>query len=607
MPCIEDWVSHPLNVIDGICKENGATTSDEVKEYFTERVHEAGHRIPSLNDISVDKLRSNSLVKFRCMVQDMFGPEYYLSEYECVSKSDGKTAMRSGKYRDMADCPLGYEVNFESTKNVTTEKHTFYCVPIPGETEWAKDGFAGKSARVQRGTGQTTSCKRALEDEDDMHDHVPVVMDEVMETAEHDGNPKRTKENNDVSQGPCGSSPMASSLNHPLPEEQGSPCIVHIYDKSEDIKLNDMVEFIGVVSIQPNFASFPEKKSDEMVDLSADNFMTEEEQAAHYPPTSLVPRIHCVLFQHMKHSNPCIPPEINEKKAASCLFEAVKLREDLISVLKSVLLGDALAAEYLLLHLVSSVYTRCGIMAVGQFALNVCGCPTQLGLPKQVAETLKALLPKCVYLPMNLDNLNSLSFVPKKDYTANRLMSGILQLSDSTELILDEIAMEAGNLNPGGVQNVTALGTLISWQKLEYDFNFYKTDFQSNVQVLVLSEGKSMLPCDCHVKIQGPWTMSENVVSCLSLQDLEKFRMYLGLVRCCAYSVSADMQNTLQEDFVQARQVNPSNMTADDFHMHLLVARLMALSCGSGSLTPELWEKVKHMESMRKVRLPSTQ
>jgi len=428
-----------------------------------------------------------------------------------------------------------------------------------------------------------------------------------MDTTNDHVNVKKSKDSNMAAPGPSSSSEMMSSLNHPLPDEQRSPCIVHIYDKYEDLKLNDMVEFIGVVSIQPAYASFPDQKSDDsnQMVLSADNFMSEEEQAAHYPPTSLVPRIHCVLFQHLKHSNPSIPVDVTEKQAETLLADIVKIRGDLQVVLKNLLLGDELAAEYLLLHLVSSVYTRCGIMAVGKFALNLCGCPTdsQLSLAKHIADTLKEFLPKCVYLPLNLDNLNSLSFVPKKDYTANRLTAGVLQLSDSTQMVLDETAMEAGKLNPGGVQSVTALGTIISWQKLEYDFNFYKTDFLSNVQILVVSEGKSMLPCDCQVKLH-PSTSNVDVINSLSPEVIEKIRVYLGLARFCGYSVSQDMQKKLQEDFVETRQANPASMTADDFHMHLLVARLMSISYGCSSLTQEVWEKVKRMESMRKARLP---
>lgn len=50
----------------------------------------------------------------------------------------------------------------------------------------------------------------------------------------------------------------------------------------------------------------------------------------------------------------------------------------------------------------------------------------------------------------------------------------------------------SGVLFPG-VANMTALGNMISWQRLEYDFNFHKQDFHTNILTLVLSEGKSIL------------------------------------------------------------------------------------------------------------------
>jgi hypothetical protein len=44
-----------------------------------------------------------------------------------------------------------------------------------------------------------------------------------------------------------------------------------------------------------------------------------------------------------------------------------------------------------------------------------------------------------------------------------------------------------------GVSNMTALGNVISWQKVDYDFNFHKQEFPANIVTLVLSEGKSIL------------------------------------------------------------------------------------------------------------------
>jgi hypothetical protein len=87
----------------------------------------------------------------------------------------------------------------------------------------------------------------------------------------------------------------------------------------------------------------------------------------------------------------------------------------------------------------------------------------------------------------------------RKDYDDNRLVSGILQLSSHTHLVLDETCLEPGKLDSNGVHNMAAICTLISQQKVDYDFHFYKLEFQTDIPVLVLSEGKSLLPVSCNV------------------------------------------------------------------------------------------------------------
>jgi hypothetical protein len=94
---------------------------------------------------------------------------------------------------------------------------------------------------------------------------------------------------------------------------------------------------------------------------------------------------------------------------------------------------------------------------------------------------LRELLDKSVYFPLSLDNLNTTNLVPQKDYTANRLKSGILQLSDGTHLILDETAMLPGQLQDQGVRNVKALSDVIEWQKVQYDFKYHTSEFLCNI------------------------------------------------------------------------------------------------------------------------------
>lgn len=44
------------------------------------------------------------------------------------------------------------------------------------------------------------------------------------------------------------------------------------------------------------------------------------------------------------------------------------------------------------------------------------------------------------------------------------------------------------------MRNVTTLGNLILWQKVDYDFSFHQMEFPCNINVLVTSEGRSLLP-----------------------------------------------------------------------------------------------------------------
>lgn len=64
---------------------------------------------------------------------------------------------------------------------------------------------------------------------------------------------------------------------------------------------------------------------------------------------------------------------------------------------------------------------------------------------------------------MILDNMNILNFVLKKDYIVNRLKSGVFQLLESINILVDEIVLEVGQLNGNGVKNIIVLGNVIFW------------------------------------------------------------------------------------------------------------------------------------------------
>lgn len=82
-------------------------------------------------------------------------------------------------------------------------------------------------------------------------------------------------------------------------------------------------------------------------------------------------------------------------------------------------------------------------------------------------------------------------------------MSGWLQLPDGTHLLVDETKMNAGVLQEQGVRNMADIHSLTLRQEVNYDFNYFRIPFHTNIPVLVLSEGKSMIPVNYYFLINS--------------------------------------------------------------------------------------------------------
>ncbi|XP_059050681.1 mini-chromosome maintenance complex-binding protein isoform X2 [Achroia grisella] len=298
---------------------------------------------------------------------------------------------------------------------------------------------------------------------------------------------------------------------------------------------------------------------------------------------------------------------------SAVLNEAGTARDHLMKALTELLLGDQLAAEYLICHLIANVYLRQDTMTLGQFCLNISNLPTEKypNYAKQLYDIIKQFVTKSYYLPLTIENMNTLALLPKKDYECNRLTSGILQLSNHTHLVLDETKMEQGTLDATGVGNITALGNMIQNQRVEYDFKYYKMDFDSDIPVLILSEGKSLLPSDYHLPLKPEDSsleifdaIVEAATYYLKEEIMNIIRVYLTSLKLVKYTMNEDLQ-FVEDDFIEMRSTSDSqnSVTADDLHRLLVLARLVSLSRGQNTLNKECWDITKSMESQRLQRL----
>uniref|UniRef100_A0A7N6F7M5 Mini-chromosome maintenance complex-binding protein n=1 Tax=Anabas testudineus TaxID=64144 RepID=A0A7N6F7M5_ANATE len=574
MPSTQDWINNPLGVVEGMfaASQNNPNSAWEAKavEFFKDKLKEKD--VPSLNDVPLHYLKPNSLVKFRCLIQDMFDPEFYMGVYETVDPSTKAKVLRCGKYKDVTECG----VDFNSRNTVTAERQTFYCVPIPGESPWVKE--ISSSSRVVPSTSYVPSRhKRSYEEDDDVDD---------MDT--HNGDCKRQE-----TEAPSSQATSAShlDLNFPLPGEKGPSCLVKVYDDWDSFKLNDTLEVFGILSVSPALSALADEKdvSSSLLD-PAECMETAEEQRVHSPPASLVPRLHMIHAKSLPHNNPLLPSATLEDNSAflsSTLSEMVSVREELLAYFTHVLLGDALAAEYLVLHLISSVYARRDVLPLGKFTLNLSGCPTVASYTERLYQIIQHLVPSSYYLGMSLQNMNQMRLVPKKDYVANRLVSGALQLARNTSLFLDETQLEQGQLDTTG----------------EVSRNYKWIILRGQTAV-------TLLPSDCQIHLQSqvaPDHMDEYLSSIHVHQQtssqLNKFRMYMSVARLLDYSISDEMTKSVEDDFVDMRKDDPQSISAEDLHRMLIVARLLSLSLGQTSLSRDSWLRAKHIEMLRRSRM----
>jgi hypothetical protein len=138
-------------------------------------------------------------------------------------------------------------------------------------------------------------------------------------------------------------------------------------------------------------------------------------------------------------------------------------------------------------------HTRKGGLLIGAFPLNL-SFPRASPVSNKVTALLEPLLPYLTTLDVSISALNAAKPYQPTSTGSDSLKAGALQLVRSTFVIADETQMQEGQLQDRGVKNLKALARVMSEQKLAYVFPFSEFDFETDVGVVVLSEGKSLLP-----------------------------------------------------------------------------------------------------------------
>lgn len=491
-----------------------------------------------------------------------------------------------------------------------------YCVPVPGESAWAREAAAGWGATAKTpqparsaAAASTTltpapSKKRAQPDEDvEMADDAPSGVQVCRAFRRGRTNASRAASTT------VSGVPNADEfgLNLPLPWEErrgtgpSTACIVKLYDiDAEALRLSDTVEIVGVLCINPEMANLEPSRGDV---LGSD---------ARQPSTALVPRLHAITVRKLPFFHPLVPftPDWLTEARLAAAYQAnlaapgalAAARAAAVAQLKRQLGGDTLAAEYVLMLMASRSFSKIGDKALGAWSLNLSRWPQGLEV-RNFSQAASELVPRAVHLSLNGAALNQQRWKPTKDFQANRLVAGQLQLAPGSLLVLDETELTEGQVSAQGVKALGAISTLVTDQNLVCDFQAYDVKVPLELSCLLVSKGKSIVKgVEAVLPMQPQATPPAAAAQGIPPPEpaaLDAARLLLGLVtrQPKAINIPDAVATRISADFSSVRRA--SDVPQELCHTWLALSRALCITHGENELTVERWQMVVDMERER--------
>ncbi|KAG0028690.1 hypothetical protein BGZ81_004534 [Podila clonocystis] len=547
MPSAMNIITHPLLKVQELFESNWKETNDRddfgVTEYFQNLfdTREKLSKIPLLDSKSVDRLPLHSLVRFRCMVQDT-----ELSQEVALFASVSSTKPDENKLvcHRYSDGPRGEAAHgSDPNQDLMDLRNSYYCVSIPGETEWVKK-YEQKSNVDLEAAVQGLKLENSQESSSVLPERFPFA----------------------------GQDHFAA--------------VVKTHNSDVSIGVTDMVEVIGVLAA-----------SDKV--MTGDGFEIHDES-----DDPRIPTVHAILMRKVEdHGHPeldvdGLPSNDDVNRVTK---EALAIRKELIDYITSALKGDTLAAELVLLHYLARVHSRPSGTVLGKFSLNLKESRSGSPVFEDLLRVTKTLLPKVHALPLTLKNLNDEFYFPRGD---EQLSSGVLQVTRGTALVMDETALEEGTLMEKGLKNLKAISNVSLSQTLGYVFPFSNIDFQTDISLLIVSLGNSLVPVDCAITLKP----EESPSTCVppTEEQLRSFRKFISVLRLMEYKFSEEMAKEIESEFMEQRKAATATgtalMTPNELAFDISLARLVALSRGEQCLTKASWDQAVALSKQVKAR-----
>jgi hypothetical protein len=624
---------------------------------------------PYLQQEHVERSGTCKLVRYVGMVQDMLDTEFYLSELH------GKPTHYRDLYHDDGEQDSD-DVLSSDLAGRLAERTPLVIVPIPFGSEWFLEKLQQERRPINQNESSTmTPCvettdarstkkrdrdmdtpsteslsKPRLDDDDDDEPYV-VPNDDGMECEGNEQNQQESSNTTTTTSSdwwPAGC--MGSHTDH-------CPVLAKLYydcnpkDTQRRLRLNDLVELIGIVSVDPLEADFSNQQQGQVVE---DLFLQEAfRDRLVLPPPSQLPRLHVLTYNLMDldqvTKRVVVGSDLGQDEQPSidvqdsiedCRIQATRM-------LSESLLHNKVVSEATLMALLSmaqrtlspqmeddvspcwecvSTPTEETTLGCASLNIQVSSASSCLTVYNQLQSVLEEICPIVASIDLTREALNTDLRAPRKDSQGHMLASP-LQLPKGSTVLIHMGNMTEGALSPSGQETLCALQTLVTGHKVPYTFDtLMKYPFEADYRVIVVSsvnkgratksQKSKLLPCALQVSMDVPASFSN--LERLSPFHRDKLRRYLANCRCAmdppkralpggANNVALSKQVLVlaQKDFIQRRVATRGSddlVTEEDFHRWLILTRLQGRSRnGERRATTQDWEQSLKLDDAMKL------